>query len=243
VGGLWSLDELVQRVAQSLTATGVRAPNGRVNAMPDARMIRWYATVGLVDKPSAMRGRTSLYGVRHLLQVVAIKRLQAQGRTLAEIQLELAGATEATLRRIAAVPDAVLAGSAHPAGVAPGVASCTVNDAPSMAGPQPGRADPELDAGSQRATKFWTRTGVQATTTQRADLTAADAGTPAYPVASEPAVGVLMAIEVGHGAMLLLACVPSEEDIVAIRTAAAPLLEVLAARGLDRSHPLGRSTQ
>jgi hypothetical protein len=36
---------------------------------------------------------------------VAIKRRQAQGRTLAEIQTELVGASERTLRRIAALPD------------------------------------------------------------------------------------------------------------------------------------------
>ena len=63
--------------------------------------MRWYATIGLVDRPLAARGRTALYGPRHLLQLVAVKRLQAQGRTLAEIQFELAGASEDTLRRVA----------------------------------------------------------------------------------------------------------------------------------------------
>jgi hypothetical protein len=51
-----------------------------------------------------MRGRTALYGRRHLLQLVAIKRLQSRGRTLAEIQAELSGATDRTLRTIAALP-------------------------------------------------------------------------------------------------------------------------------------------
>jgi hypothetical protein len=76
-----------------------------VTGLPDARMIRWYSTIGIVDKPSGFRGRTALYGQRHLLQLVAVKRLQAQGQPLAEIQAQLAGATEATLRHIAAVPD------------------------------------------------------------------------------------------------------------------------------------------
>jgi hypothetical protein len=38
-----------------------------------------------------------------VLQLVAIKRRQAQGHTLAEIQAELVGATDRTLRRIAEV--------------------------------------------------------------------------------------------------------------------------------------------
>jgi DNA-binding transcriptional MerR regulator len=60
--------------------------NGQVRAVPDERTIRYYATLGLLDRPLAMRGRTALYGPRHLAQVVAIKRLQSAGRSLAEIQ-------------------------------------------------------------------------------------------------------------------------------------------------------------
>jgi hypothetical protein len=54
-------------------------------------------------------GRSARYGPRHLLQLVAVKRRQAQGRTLAQIQAELTGATDETLRRIARVPDELLA--------------------------------------------------------------------------------------------------------------------------------------
>jgi DNA-binding transcriptional MerR regulator len=102
------MDELVGRVARALAAGDVRAPNGRVTEVPDGRVIRWYATIGLVDRPSGTRGRTALYGRRHVLQLVAIKRLQAQGHSLAEIQAALGGATEATLRRVADVPSQVL---------------------------------------------------------------------------------------------------------------------------------------
>ncbi len=108
VVGDWTLDELAGRVAEALAVGDIRAPNGRVTEVPDGRVIRWYATIGLVDRPSAMRGRTALYGPRHLLQLVAIKRLQAQGRSLAEIQADLAGATDLTLRRLAAVPPRLL---------------------------------------------------------------------------------------------------------------------------------------
>jgi hypothetical protein len=112
---MWTLDELVERVRAALAeAEYPGAPNGRVRDVPDRRAIRWYATTGLVDRPAAMRGRVALYGPRHLLQLVAVKRRQAEGRSLAEIQGELAGATDATLAGIARVPDDLLTAAAEP---------------------------------------------------------------------------------------------------------------------------------
>src|SRR5258705_10599326 len=104
----WTLDQLVARVADALAGDGVRSPNGRVRDVPDARALRWYSTIGLLDRPTAYRGRTALYGPRHLLQAVAVKRRQAEGMTLAQIQAELAGATDATLRGVARVPASLL---------------------------------------------------------------------------------------------------------------------------------------
>jgi hypothetical protein len=102
---LWTLDELVERVAAALAGTTYPgAPNGRVRDLPDRRAIRWYTTIGLVDRPAAHRGRTALYGPRHLLQLIAVKRLQASGEPLTRIQETLAGATDSVLRRIAHVP-------------------------------------------------------------------------------------------------------------------------------------------
>ena len=101
---MWTLDELVERVRRALAAEYPGAPNGRVRDLPDRRAIRWYTTTGLVDRPLGMRGRTALYGPRHLLQLVAVKRRQAQGRTLAEIQAELAGVADDALAGVARVP-------------------------------------------------------------------------------------------------------------------------------------------
>jgi DNA-binding transcriptional MerR regulator len=79
--------------------------NGRVRDVPNERLVRWYVTVGLVDPPLSRRGRVARYGRRHLLQLVAVKRRQAEGRSLAEIQVELAGATDEALATVARVPD------------------------------------------------------------------------------------------------------------------------------------------
>ncbi|OUC79954.1 MerR family transcriptional regulator, partial [Streptosporangium minutum] len=99
----WTIGELAERAAAALTPTAQL--NGRVRDMPNERLIRWYATIGLLDPPSARRGRVAMYGRRHLLQLIAVKRRQADGRTIAEIQAELAGATDQALEAIAHIPE------------------------------------------------------------------------------------------------------------------------------------------
>jgi DNA-binding transcriptional MerR regulator len=99
----WTIRQLGEAVAGALES-GYRGPaNGQVRPVPDERTIRYYTSLGLIDRPLGMRGRTALYGWRHLAQIVAIKRLQEAGRTLAEIQEELSGASEAKLAQVAGV--------------------------------------------------------------------------------------------------------------------------------------------
>lgn len=102
---LWTIQQLAARVAGALAVDAPGAPNGRVREVPDLRTIRYYTTLGLLDRPAAMEGRTALYGVRHLRQLVAIKRLQARGLSLLEIQREFAGITEERLHDLAGIPD------------------------------------------------------------------------------------------------------------------------------------------
>jgi hypothetical protein len=99
---LRTLQELVAEVATRIAA--LPAPrNGQVRAIPDDRTVRYYGTIGLLDRPSAMRGRTALYGRKHVAQVVAIKRLQAMGRSLSEIQTLWPTLDAATLARMSGV--------------------------------------------------------------------------------------------------------------------------------------------
>ena len=107
----WTILELTELAAEALAVARPAGPeggparaNGRVRDVPNERLIRWYATVGLVDPPLSRRGRVARYGRRHLLQLVAVKRRQAEGRSLAEIQAELAGATDEALAAVACVP-------------------------------------------------------------------------------------------------------------------------------------------
>jgi DNA-binding transcriptional MerR regulator len=201
----WTLDELVRRVAVALAGPAYPgAPNKRVRGVPDRRAVRWYATIGLVDRPAAMQGRTALYGTRHLMQIVAVKHLQAQGRSLAEVQAELAGATDATLRRIASVPAALLEEEPQvPANV--------------------GERSPTAPRPAPRG-RFWT------------DRPAAHRAASAPTVdGGADSVSMLAAVTLPGGAALLLPGHPGgpdEGDVVAIRAAAGPLLDLLADRGL-----------
>ncbi|WP_219601636.1 MerR family transcriptional regulator, partial [Nonomuraea indica] len=99
----WTIGELAEHAA-GLLRDGQRG-NGRVREVPGERLIRWYTTIGLVDPPLSRRGRIARYGRRHLLQLVAVKRLQAAGRSIADIQAALAGATDAMLEAFAETPD------------------------------------------------------------------------------------------------------------------------------------------
>jgi DNA-binding transcriptional MerR regulator len=99
---LWTIEELGGRVAAVLATGYGGVPSGRVRDVPDLRTIRYYTTLGLLDRPAEMRGRTALYGQRHLLQLVAIKRLQARGLSLAAVQERVVGLSNAALGRLAA---------------------------------------------------------------------------------------------------------------------------------------------
>jgi DNA-binding transcriptional MerR regulator len=101
---LWTIGELAERVADVLAVDYAGPTNERVRAIPDTRTIRYYTTLGLLDRAAAMEGRTALYSRRHVAQLVAIKRMQALGLSLAEIQARMVGMTDAELESAARLP-------------------------------------------------------------------------------------------------------------------------------------------
>jgi DNA-binding transcriptional MerR regulator len=171
--------------------------NGRVRDVPNERLVRWYVTVGLVDPPLSRRGRVARYGRRHLLQLVAVKRRQAEGRSLAEIQAELAGATDDMLAAVARVPDTWPALEARP--TAPG--------------------------------RFWAR--------QAAWAEPAAAAAVREEALASAAAGLVRGVRLAPGVTLLLEDTdrePGPDDVAEIISAARPLLEELASRGLYADH-------
>jgi MerR HTH family regulatory protein len=214
----WTLDDLAARVGAALTAADYPgAPNGRVREVPDRRAIRWYTTIGLLDRPAAMRGRTALYGPRHLAQLVAIKRLQAQGRSLAEIQAELVGASDATLHRVAGLPEGA--------------------EAAGTAGAQTALTGTEAAPASPRA--FWRQAAVAPGAVPAAPTHAPAPAGPGLAVDAADDV-LLTGVPLEGGAVLLLPAAPDPADVAALRAAARPLIDLLTARGL-LAHPSRRS--
>src|SRR5688572_2591717 len=105
---LWRLQRLAELAERALAEGYEGSPDGRIRDVPDLRTVRYYTTIGLLDRPAELRGRTAYYGRRHLLQLVAIKRLQAQGLPLVRVQEELAGIPTSALARLARVPPEVI---------------------------------------------------------------------------------------------------------------------------------------
>src|SRR5947207_1913453 len=103
---LWRIEELQTITQEALRVSPQTAiTSARVRAVPDARTIRYYTTLGLIDRPAEMRGRVAYYSHRHVLQLVCIKRLQAEGRSLEDVQQKLVGATTRRLSDLAALPN------------------------------------------------------------------------------------------------------------------------------------------
>jgi DNA-binding transcriptional MerR regulator len=99
--GPWTLDELVAEVAAALAEAGVDQGSSRVRDVPDRRTVRYYTSLGLLDGPTAFRGKVGLYGERQRLQLLAVKSLQAQGEPLSAIQARLLGLSTSRLRALA----------------------------------------------------------------------------------------------------------------------------------------------
>ena len=170
---------------------------------------------------------------------MAVKRRQAEGRSLAEIQAELAGATEETLAAVACVPDARPAAES----VAPEAPNRFWARPPGQrvlaAAEQPGEQD--LAAArppDQRVPAAAERPGEQdraAAERARRPAAAATHGN----LADRGRSRLVQGIRLEPGVTLLLESAdrePSPDDLTAIVNAARPLLAELASRGLRADH-------
>jgi DNA-binding transcriptional MerR regulator len=203
---LWTLDELSAQVVQALMVDYPGQVNGQVREVPDIRTIRFYTTRGLIDRPAQMHGRTALYGERHLLQLVAIKRLQAKGLTLAEIQKQVGGQSNRKLRELARLP---------------------VHRHQTVETDAADHHQTEQTAEDRRRGRFWEASPAPVpegeTNTERTEEMQKKRG---------PDVQSLTGVALEDGVTLLLqAARPlDEQDVEALRSAAAPLLKLLRLR-------------
>ena len=218
-----TIDQLAEAAASALAARGVWPRNGQVASQPDRRMLRYYAGLGLLDRPVEVRGRTAVYGHRHLLQVVAVKRLQSGGWSLADIQRRLAGADDADL---AALADAGWTDEA--AGTPPSPAR--------PPGPLPARTGAVKAPAPTEQAGFWrTAPAPPGAPARPAPPTGADtAAADAHAARSAHGLRPRGAVELGHGVTLVLpnARPIHDRDLAALAAAAAPLLAHLITSGL-----------
>lgn len=97
----WNARGLAAHATALVDAAGMRPTNASARAAPSARAIRFYVANGLLDRPEGT-GTAATYNYRHLLQLLAIKIRQREGRTLEGIREELRSMTgDALERRVA----------------------------------------------------------------------------------------------------------------------------------------------
>ena len=94
----YSLDELVAAVNDWCAERQLTPANGQSAEQISARTLRYYRTIGLLSAP--VSGGGSGYGEIHLLQLLAIRMLQAHGLPLSRIQQLLYGRSMADLRKL-----------------------------------------------------------------------------------------------------------------------------------------------
>lgn len=110
------IEALVELANHALDAAHVAVDDGRATERLDVRTVRFYQTLGVLPKPE-YEGRRALYSLTHLVRLVAAKRLQAEGHSLAQIQAALPARTDAQLvRALTAMRTSAASSAAAPAG-------------------------------------------------------------------------------------------------------------------------------
>lgn len=105
---LLRLRNLVAALNHVLLSVDLKSLPGRVREIPNIRTARFYTTSGLLSRPARLDGRRAMYGRKHLLELLAIKRLQMQKKSIREIQDILHGASAAKLVSVANVDSGIV---------------------------------------------------------------------------------------------------------------------------------------
>ena len=100
MSGLLSTDELVSAVRE---ATSGLAFNGRIDAQLSERTVRYYVTLRLVSPPVRHEGR-SMWTRDHVNELIRIRRAQAQGVSLRDIDVRRPERIEVSAFQMANAP-------------------------------------------------------------------------------------------------------------------------------------------
>lgn len=91
---------LADEAAKILTESGLAQERGTVSEVPDERTVRYYLTEGLVSPAEDKQGTASVFGYRHLLQLLVVKKLQSEHLPIRKIRDLVDGRTERELERL-----------------------------------------------------------------------------------------------------------------------------------------------
>ena len=92
--------ELADEASHLISRLVPRQERGSVSEVPDERTVRYYMTEGLISPPEGKQGASSVYGYLHLLQLLAVKRLQADHLPIRKIKELVEGKSESALERL-----------------------------------------------------------------------------------------------------------------------------------------------
>jgi DNA-binding transcriptional MerR regulator len=158
VGVAGLAEEAARILAESGTA---RQGRGTVTELPDERTVRYYLTEGLIPPAEEKQGTASVFGFRHLLQLLVVKKLQAEGLPIRAIRELVTGKTERQLERLLGVEGGRASGSAA-RGEALGYLESLLRKVPSSplpSSPPPPQAPPSALSGTPFAAprETWAR--------------------------------------------------------------------------------------
>lgn len=92
---------LAEAAARILAESGAaRQGRGTVTELPDERTVRYYLTEGLIPPAEGKQGTASVFEFRHLLQLLVVKKLQAEGLPIRAIRELVTGKTERQLEKL-----------------------------------------------------------------------------------------------------------------------------------------------
>ncbi len=157
--------EFADAAARVLAETGPLQERGTVSELPDERTVRYYLAEGLLAPAEEKQGTASVFGYLHLLQLLAVKTLQAQHLPIRKIRELVEERSERELERLLGV-DAkatdknaalsyleTLLTQTRPASMPPKAASLAMSTPPRNA---PAHAAPPA-AASQQTIGTWER--------------------------------------------------------------------------------------
>ena len=101
------LPEFARVSEDVLSELGIEQGRGTVSLVPDERTIRYYLAEGLIQPADEKQGTASVFSYKHLLQLVAVKKLQAEHLPIRKIRELVTGKDEEQLESLLGVTASV----------------------------------------------------------------------------------------------------------------------------------------